>query len=121
MKKQAIKQTKYAGTHIIADFFGGKHIGSSPTLQKLLYRAARKGNNKPLKFISHVFSPQGITGVMLLAESHIALHTWPEFEYTAVDIFTCGKGSKPEEALKFLRKELRPKRMRVRKIKRGNA
>ena len=109
----------YAGTHIIADFFGGKRIENPAMLQKLLCRAARKGSNKPLEFVSHEFSPQGITGVMLLAESHIAVHTWPELSYIAVDIFTCGERSKPEKALKFLQEALQPKNILVQKIKRG--
>ena len=117
--EQAARQTKYAGIHIIADFFGGKRIESSVMLQKLLCHAARKGSNKPLEFVSHEFFPQGITGVMLLAESHIAVHTWPELSYIAVDIFTCGEKSKPEKALKFLREALRPKNIRVQRIKRG--
>ena len=109
------------GVHIIADFWGGKVVESYRELKDLLTKAAKRGKNTPLKFVLHKFSPQGITGVVLLAESHIALHTWPEFQYIAIDIFTCGKNSKPEEALKFLQGELRPKRTRVRKIKRGNA
>jgi S-adenosylmethionine decarboxylase len=109
------------GVHIIADFWGGEVIESSRELKVLLTRAAREGKNTPLKFALYKFSPQGITGVVLLAESHIALHTWPEFGYTAIDIFSCGKNAKPEEALKFLQKELRPKRTRVRKMKRGDA
>jgi len=110
---------KYVSTHIIADFFGGKHIKNPTMLKKLLYRAAREGNNKPLKFMSHVFSPQGITGVALLAESHITVHTWPELSYIAVDIFACGKKSKPGNALKFLQEALRPADTRVRRVRRG--
>ncbi|MDO8474031.1 MAG: adenosylmethionine decarboxylase [bacterium] len=119
--RQIQRRISRVGVHVIADFWGGRVIKSTRELKTLLARAAKKGENTPLKFALHKFSPQGITGVVLLAESHIALHTWPEFKYTAIDIFTCGKKSKPEEALKFLQGELRPKRMQVRKIKRGNA
>ncbi|MBI2123903.1 MAG: adenosylmethionine decarboxylase [Candidatus Wildermuthbacteria bacterium] len=117
--RQTTRRTKYAGVHIIADFFGGKSVGNPAALQKLLYGATRESNSKPLKFVCHVFSPQGITGVVLLAESHIAVHTWPELSYIALDIFTCGKRSKPENALKFLREALQPEYVRVRKIRRG--
>ena len=110
------KKDFHAGVHIIADFWGGKTVEDTKKLKVLLSSAAKAGGNTPLKFALHKFSPQGITGVVLLAESHIALHTWPEFSYTAVDIFTCGKNSKPEEALKFLQQELRPKKIQVRKI-----
>lgn len=119
--QQAKSNGSRIGTHIIADFWSGRVIENKRELRVLLTKAARKGKNTPLKFALHKFSPQGITGVVLLAESHIALHTWPEFEYTSVDIFTCGKNSKPEESLKFLQKELLPKRMQVKKVKRGRS
>jgi len=54
-----------------------------------------------------------------LAESHIALHLWPEMNYLAVDIFTCGKDSDPFKALEYLKKEFQPKRVEIKKIKRG--
>ena len=113
------RNISYIGVHIVADFWGAKIIESSRELKILLADAAKKGKNTFLKFALHKFSPRGITGVALLSESHISFHTWPEFEYTAIDIFTCGIKSKPEEALEFLKKELRPKSLQVRIIKRG--
>ncbi len=118
-KKKIKSKNSHIGIHIVADFWGGKIIKSSHELKILLANAARRGNNTPLKFALHKFSPQGITGVVLLAESHISFHAWPEFAYTSIDIFTCGKNSKPEEVLKFFQKELLPKTMRVKRVKRG--
>lgn len=113
------KTISYVGVHIIADFWGGRIVENSRELKILLVKAAKRGRNTFLGFSAHKFSPQGITGIVLLAESHIALHTWPELGYTAIDIFTCGKDSKPEEALKFLQQKLRPKSIRVKIMKRG--
>ena len=52
--------------------------------------------------ISNKFEPQGVTAIALLAESHISIHTWPESNYSAVDIFTCGQNMKPEISCKYL-------------------
>ncbi len=113
------KKQKYAGLHIIAEFWGSKTIEDSKEIEKILVRAAIEGGNTPLKVTIHKFSPQGITGVILLAESHISLHAWPEYEYLAIDIFTCGDKTFPEKSLDYLRKEFEPKRVDIKRIKRG--
>ena len=113
------KKQKYAGLHIIAEFWGSKTIEDSKEIEKILVTAAREGGNTPLKVIIHKFSPQGITGVVLLAESHIAIHAWPEYSYLAIDIFTCGEKAFPEKSLDYLRKEFEPKRVDIKRIKRG--
>ena len=109
----------FAGIHIIADFWFAKNITSTQELRQLLLKAAKKAQSTPLELLVHKFSPQGLTGVLLIAESHIAIHTWPEIEYMALDIFTCGKNVKPKKALEFLQKELKPKRVFVQELKRG--
>ena len=52
--------------------------------------------------VTHSFKPQGVTGLALLAESHISIHTWPEIGYAAIDVFTCGDHTMPEKACKLL-------------------
>jgi len=110
---------KYAGIHLIADFWHGKIIKDIKGVRRILIEAARAANNTPLEISIHKFSPQGLTGVILLAESHIAIHSWPEFDYLAIDIFTCGEKSMPYKALDYLKKEFRPKKVEVRELKRG--
>lgn len=105
--------------HIIADFWFAKKIESPETLEKFLIEAAKKAGNTPLKFSFHKFNPHGITGVLLLAESHIAWHSWPEIDYVAIDIFTCGKKAKPSRALEYLKKVFKPEKVKIKKIKRG--
>ncbi|MBI1984778.1 MAG: adenosylmethionine decarboxylase [Candidatus Wildermuthbacteria bacterium] len=109
----------YAGTHIIADFWFARQVKSEKELKGVLLKAAQKARSTPLKVSTHAFHPQGITGVVLLAESHIALHSWPELEYIAADIFTCGTNMKPKLALEFLKKNLKPKKVIMEEIKRG--
>jgi S-adenosylmethionine decarboxylase len=113
------KSKKYLGKHLICDFFGGKIIENPKELEEVLRLAAKEAKSTDLEFISHKFSPQGITGALILAESHITFHSWPEEKYIAIDIFTCGKKAKPEMALSFLKKVLKPERIKVREIKRG--
>jgi S-adenosylmethionine decarboxylase len=114
------KKQNSLGIHLIADFWFGKKIEDPKKLKKILIEAAKKAGNIPLEFSYHKFNPHGLTGVLLLAESHIAFHSWPEFGYLAIDIFSCGKNAKPEEALRYLKKILKPKKVEVSIIKRGN-
>lgn len=118
-KSQKIKNIKYAGIHLIADFWNGKIIEDEKEIKKILIGAVKEAKNIPLEVTIHKFNPQGMTGVVLLAESHIALHSWPEFNYLAIDIFTCGEKAKPYLALKYLKEVFKPKKVEIRKIKRG--
>ena len=71
-------------------------------LRCILNRAAKLANATVLNLISNKFEPQGVTAIALLAESHISIHTWPESNYSAVDIFTCGRNMLPELASQYL-------------------
>lgn len=113
-------EQKFSGIHLIAEFWYGKIIEDPKKIREILITAVRKMNNSPLKVAIHKFQPQGITAVVLLAESHIALHSWPEFNYLAIDIYTCGDKATPEKALEYLKKEFQPKKVKIKKIKRGN-
>jgi len=115
----ASKSKTYIGKHLICDIWGGKLIENSKELEEVLRLAAKKAKSTDLEFVCHKFSPQGITGVLILAESHITFHSWPEKKYLALDIFTCGKNTKPEKALSFLKEILKPEKIKVRKVKRG--
>ena len=98
------------GIHLVADFWFGRIIEDE---------AVKKAKNTPLEIAVHKFQPQGLTGIVLLAESHIALHTWPEMNYIAIDIYTCGNQSRPRLALDFLKKKFQPKKFQIREIARG--
>lgn len=113
------KSQKYAGIHLIAEFWYGKNIENPKELERILIKAVKKAKNVPLEIAIHKFSPQGITGVILLAESHLALHSWPEINYLAIDIFTCGEKAMPYRALEYLKKAFKPKKIEIKEIKRG--
>ena len=67
-------------------------------------KAAEAANATLLSISSKKFDPQGVTAVVLLSESHLSIHTWPEYGYAAIDAFTCGDRTDPEKACDFLRK-----------------
>ena len=73
-----------------------------PFLEGMMLRAAEETGATVIDKIFHHFSPQGVTGVVAIAESHLCIHTWPEFSYAAVDIFTCGENFDPTEAAKLI-------------------
>jgi len=72
-----------------------------------------------LEQVSNQFSPQGVTALGLLAESHISIHTWPEHGYAAVDIFTCGNRAMPERACRYLVKALSAGQHTMKRMERG--
>ena len=104
---------------MIAEFWSGRIIESPQKIKRILIESAKKAKNTPLEVAIHKFQPQGLTGVVLLAESHIAIHTWPQINYVAIDIFTCGKKAMPEVALSVLKKYFKPKKVKIIKLKRG--
>ena len=67
----------------------------------------------------HQFSPQGVTGILSIAESHISIHTWPEHGYAAADIFTCGDQTKPDRAAAYIIAALRCQDPEITQIRRG--
>ena len=88
-------------------------------LRCTLNKAAKLAKATVLNLISNKFEPQGVTAIALLAESHISIHTWPESNYSAVDIFTCGQNMKPELASQYLIETLKAEEHFLRIIKRN--
>lgn len=84
-----------------------------------LKEAADAGLSTLLHEVSHKFHPQGVTALGLIAESHLAIHTWPEFGYAAVDVFTCGRRASAEKACLHLARAFQAKRHSLRKLDRG--
>lgn len=109
----------YLSVHLISDFKSPVFIENASKIKNILWKAALIANNTPLKVAVHKFPGQGITGVVILAESHIAIHTWPEHGYLAIDIFTCGKKTRPYAALEYFKKVFTPKKIKIRLIERG--
>jgi len=88
-------------------------------LKGILQAAASEAGATVLGESFHQFSPYGVSGVVIIAESHLFIHTWPELGYAAVDIFTCGNSVRPEKAAQKLIRELGAKSHSILEIKRG--
>ena len=109
----------YIGTHIVSDMWGCQTKLNAEYLRELLINAAHASNARILDSSVYQFEPEGETALLLLAESHISAHTWPEYDYIAIDIFTCGHNMKPDLAIDYLEKALKPTRIETKTIKRG--
>ena len=88
-------------------------------LRDVMVKAAVDSGAVVLGESFHRFSPQGVSGVVIIAESHLSIHTWPEYGYAAVDIFTCGTFVNPEKAAEVLIEKLGSKNHSVLEIPRG--
>jgi S-adenosylmethionine decarboxylase len=108
----------YAGTHLIIDLHSAHHLDDQPLIEQVLRDATNATGATLLHIHTHRFSPQGVTGVAILAESHIACHTWPEIGYAAFDIFMCG-ATTPHAAIPILEAAFTPERVEVRELHRG--
>jgi S-adenosylmethionine decarboxylase len=88
-------------------------------VEEIMVNAALEAGAEVREFVFHKFSPQGVSGVVVISESHLAIHTWPELGYAAVDVFTCGESVNPWDACNYLTASFRAGRMDAKEIKRG--
>jgi S-adenosylmethionine decarboxylase len=106
------------GKHLLIDFWHARALDQAQ-IEAVMRRAAEACGATVLNVLLHSFGEGGgITGVAILAESHISIHTWPELDYVALDVFVCGRCD-PYSALKILRMEFQPQSHHVRDISRG--
>jgi len=100
--------TDAVGKHCILELYDcdSAKLNDEAFLRDTITTAAQRAGATLLNLITHHFEPQGVTGLALLAESHISIHTWPESGYAAVDVFTCGDHTMPEKACQILWEQL---------------
>ena len=108
----------FAGTHLIVDLHGGTGLDDEDLIRSTLVDCVAACGATLLHIHTHRFSPQGVSGVAVLAESHISVHTWPELGYGAFDIFMCGQ-TEPWNAVDVLRQRFRARDVKVRELRRG--
>ena len=110
---------RFAGTHLIVDLWHAANLDDVDVVQDALCKAARAAGATLLNVDLHRFTPNGgITGVAMLAESHISIHTWPECAYAAIDVFMCGE-ARPHKAVEVLRNVFSPETLTISEHKRG--
>ncbi len=115
------QKLSHQSKHLLLELYGCdfEKLNDESVLRCTLNRAAKLANATVLNLISNKFEPQGVTAIALLAESHISIHTWPESNYSAVDIFTCGQNMLPELASKYLIEALKAEEHSLRVIDRN--
>ena len=111
---------EHLGRHVIIELWGcSESINDSELVKTAMLDAVRAANATLLNIYVHTFSPQGVTGVAVLSESHLSIHTWPEHGYVAADVFTCGETTKPKAAADVLAQHFNATKSVVRELERG--
>ena len=82
-------------------------LDDEQNIKMLLYNATNESKSTLLNLATHKFDPQGVTGVAMLAESHISIHSWPEKGMAVCDVFTCGETAEPEKAVEYMKEQLK--------------
>lgn len=108
----------YAGTHLIIDVEAAARLDDEEHIRRTLQDCVAACGATLLHLHTHRFTPQGITGVAVLAESHMSVHTWPELGYAAFDVFMCGAAD-PWQAVAVLKTAFATDSIRVRELRRG--
>ncbi|MBL8918486.1 MAG: adenosylmethionine decarboxylase [Myxococcaceae bacterium] len=116
----ALLTTTALATHVLLECWGLDHavLDDAAGLEETLLAAARAARCEVLGAVKHHFHPQGASVVVLVAESHLSVHTWPEHGYAAFDILTCGNAL-PEHGVAALLERLKPPHHSVQRIARG--
>jgi len=112
---------KILGRHLIAELVECNRLtlDNLEQLQEHLEESVRQSGATIVKSVFHRYNPQGVSGVIVIAESHISIHTWPEYGYAAVDFFTCGEAVDPYKAYEYIKQSLQAKDAHLTELKRG--
>ncbi|NQV54878.1 MAG: adenosylmethionine decarboxylase [Rhodospirillales bacterium] len=110
---------KFAGVHLLLDLWGAQNLTDQDVIEKSLRQAAEAADATILHIHLKKFSGSGgVSGVLVLAESHISIHTWPEREFAAIDIFMCGKCD-PYDCMPILEQAFQPLSINLSEQRRG--
>ncbi len=109
------------GKHFIADLYGvsADLISFEETVRPIVEDTIEKSNLTRIRSFYKQFSPQGVTGVVLISESHVSLHTWPEYELVNLEVFTCGDFDNAEKAFKLFINKFQPQSYQHHILNRG--
>ena len=112
---------KVLGRHLIvelADCANGM-LDNLEKLEKQMNESVRQSGATIVRSVFHRYNPQGVSGVIVIAESHFSIHTWPEYNYAAIDFFTCGDTVDPYKAFEYMQDVLQAKTADVKELERG--
>ncbi len=116
-----MKKVESLGRHLLVEYYGCDNsvLNDIDKIKKYMCEAAEKSGATIVEKVFHLFNPYGVSGVVVIAESHLAIHTWPEYGFAAVDLFTCGTDVEPWIAFDYLKKKLKAEYNMVMEMKRG--
>lgn len=95
-------------------------LNSVAQVEQLMKQAALAANATIVQSVFHMFNPYGVSGVVVISESHLAIHTWPEYGYAAIDIFTCGSSVDPWVACEYLKEHFEAGHYEASELQRGH-
>jgi S-adenosylmethionine decarboxylase len=109
------------GKHFIVEYYGcaPKLISYRDTVESVLLQAARIAKANIVKYDFHNFAPSGVSGMIIISESHFSIHTWPQYRYAAVDIFTCSETVNEQAAIDYMGRSFKAKKVDVSELERG--
>jgi len=109
------------GRHLLLELLDcdPEALNSLDIVKTSMVEAAKRAQATIIDVVFHEFNPFGISGVVVIAESHLAIHTWPEYRYAAVDVFSCGESLQPQLAVDYLVEQLGAARASVVELQRG--
>lgn len=111
---------EHLGQHVIIELWGcNDSINDAEKVRTAMVKAVEAANATLLSLNVHTFSPHGVTGVAVLSESHLSIHSWPEHGYVAADVFTCGNTTRPRAAAEVLKKAFGASFCDLRELTRG--
>lgn len=111
---------EHLGRHVIIELWGcSDAINDAELVRTAMLDAVSAAKATLLNLYVHQFSPQGVTGVAVLSESHLSVHTWPEHGYVAADVFTCGATTRPQAAAEVLARRFGAKTTDIQELERG--
>lgn len=107
------------GRHLLVEMKGCINLNDQSIIREMLKDAVNACKATLIDVEVHQFNPYGVSGIAIIGESHLSIHTWPEFGYAAIDIFTCGSRVNPYDAIPVFKEVLKPKEVSVVEIRRG--
>ena len=109
------------GRHILVEYYDcdKEILNNHALIEKYMVEAAKEANATVVTSCFHMFNPWGVSGAVIIQESHLTIHTWPEYGYASVDLFTCGDSVNPWVAFDYLEKNLKAEKSEASEVARG--
>lgn len=113
---------KQLGQHLLVEYYDCdvEILKNTLLIEKYMIEAAKVAKATIVESVFHTFNPWGVSGVIVIEESHLTIHTWPEYKYAAVDLFTCGNMINPLAAFNLLEMKLKAERFDLKEVSRGS-